>query len=159
MGMEKGDLKLGLVFLALSLTVIGGLIPGISEAWRRSTVAGDQFFTLGPRFFPYVACGLMILFSSWLTFSNWGRRRPEGPAQPDSSGSKGLWPVIVFVTLGVVYVVTLPYLGVLLATPVCLAVCFLYFGVRKWAWLVIFPLATTAVIVVAFESLLKVQLP
>ncbi|MPY90028.1 MAG: hypothetical protein GEU99_19155 [Luteitalea sp.] len=148
--MRSTEFRLGIAFATLALAALL-LVPTISNEWRRSTIAGDQFFTLGPRFFPFVAVALMGLFSALLIVSNRRTASRDEPRRP-------LRAVVAFFVIGAAYVAAFPFWG-LLATPFCLGALFFYFGVRRWTTLVLVPIVTTVLMVICFEHVMRIPLP
>lgn len=70
-----------------------------------------------------------------------------------------LKPVLVFMGVGTIYILSLSFLGVLIATPLCLIVFFWYFDLRKWVWILPLAAGITALIYICFEKLMMVPLP
>lgn len=151
--MRRPELGPGITFLALAVAVLL-LIPTISDDWRRSTLAGDQFFTVGPRFFPLVAVIVMGVLSALLAFSK-PRDRPVDEPRPPRRSPRA---VVGFLVIAAAYLAAFPVWG-LLATPFCLGASFFYFGVRRPTTLVLVPIAATVLMYLCFDYAMKIPLP
>jgi len=68
------DRAFGATVCALSLAFLIFGVPTISDDWMRA--AGAQYFTVGPRLFPYLAGGCCLLLGLWIALG----RRPAGAA-------------------------------------------------------------------------------
>jgi integral membrane sensor domain MASE1 len=66
---------------------------------------------------------------------------------------------LAFMGIGFGYIAVLPYLGVILATPLCLAVYFRYFEFHRWIWILLLSIGVTAIIYYCFAKLMMVPLP
>jgi hypothetical protein len=153
------NFRIGLFFLAFALFVIVFMVPTISEEWRQASTADVEFFTIGPRFFPSVATGIIGFLSVILIVQSWLRHRtPSTP--PGSVFTRGaLKAVLISTGIGMSYIVLIPLLGVILVTPLCMAAYSWYFGLRRWVWIVIVPIVLTAFIYVSFGKFMMVPLP
>jgi hypothetical protein len=150
---------MGLFFLCAALLFASLLVPTISEDWRQSKIEGMEFFTIGPRFFPYLSAGIMGLLSLLLIFEGLLRKRAGTGKAETPSSQPSLRPVFAFMGIGFGYIVVLPYLGVILATPLCLAVYFWYFEFRRWIWTLLLSIGVTGIIYYCFAKLMMVPLP
>ncbi len=160
LGMGKpADLRIGLFFLSAALFFAFLLVPTISEDWRQSKIEDVEFFTIGPRFFPYLSAGIMGLLSLLLIFDGLLRKR-AGPGEAKTPSPKPpLRPVLAFMGIGCGYIAVLPYLGVILATPLCLAAYFWYFEFHRWMWTLLLAIGVTVIIYYCFAKLMMVPLP
>jgi putative tricarboxylic transport membrane protein len=153
------DVKIGLFFLILALVVAFLLVPTIGQDWRQSKAADVEFFTVGPRFFPYLSAGIMAFLSLLLILGGLRQRR-SGLDEPSPVPQRGqLNPVLAFMGIGTGYIAALPFLGVAVATPICLAAFFWYFELRRWTWILLFSIGVTIAIYYVFEKLMGVPLP
>ena len=153
------NFRIGLFFLLLSVLFGIFLVPTVGEDWRKTAGADVEFFTVGPRFFPYLCAGIMALLSTLLMVDSVlkiksGAKRSRPPIHKEQ-----LKPVLVFMGIGTIYIFSLSFLGVLIATPLCLIVFFWYFDLRKWAWILPLAVGITALIYICFEKLMMVPLP
>lgn len=156
---KRANLKIGLFFLSAALLFALLLVPTISEDWRQSKIEDVEFFTVGPRFFPYLSAGIMGLLSLLLIFDDLSRKR-AGTGEAETPPPKPpLRPVLAFMGIGFGYIAVLPYLGVILATPLCLAAYFRYFEFQRWNWILLLSIGVTAVIYYCFAELMMVPLP
>ena len=153
------DFKIGFFFLAFALFFASVIVPTVGEDWRQSTVGGVEFFTVGPRFFPFLTAGIMGILAILLMIGSFLREKAGAAESRVPIHKEQLKPVLVFIGIGIVYVASLPFLGVLLATPVCLMLYFWYFDLRKWVWVLLLSIGITAAIYLCFEKLMMVPLP
>lgn len=153
------DVKIGLLFLTLALVLALFLVPTIGQDWRQSTAVDVEFFTVGPRFFPYLSAGIMAFLSLLLILGGlWKKGYGAEETRPVMKKDQ-LNPVLAFMGIGTGYIAALPFLGVAIATPLCLAVFFRYFELRRWGWILFFSIGATIVIYYVFEKLMGVPLP
>jgi putative tricarboxylic transport membrane protein len=123
-------------------------------------VGGDvEFFTVGPRFFPYLTAAIMGVLALVLILQSALEVRAGAPPPRLTLTGAQLRPVLVFIVVGIAYSAALPFLGVPIATPICLVVCFRYFGLRNWGLILLLAAGTTAVIYLSFEKIMMVPLP
>jgi hypothetical protein len=153
------NFRVGLFFLAFSLFVALFIVPTISEEWRQASTADVEFFTVGPRFFPYIAVGIIGLLSAILMLQSWFQYRTRSSLPRSVFTSGTLKVVLTSIGIGVAYIVSIPLVGVILTTPFCLAAYFWYFGLRRWVWIVVVPIVLTAFIYFCFAQLMMVPLP
>ena len=57
------NFKIGLFFLVLAFLFGLFMVPTVGEDWQKTAGADVEFFTVGPRFFPYLSAGIMALLS------------------------------------------------------------------------------------------------
>lgn len=153
------NFRVGFFFLAFALFIIVFMVPTISEEWRQASTADVEFFTIGPRFFPYVATGIIGFLSVILIVQSWLQHRSRS-TPPRAVFTRGaLKAVLISMGIGMSYIVLIPLLGVILVTPLCLAAYFWYFGLRRWMWIVVVPIVLTAFIYVSFGMFMMVPLP
>ncbi len=153
------DFKIGLFFLAFALLFACIIVPTVGEDWRQSTVGDVEFFTVGPRFFPFLTAGIMGILAILLMVGSLLRQKSGAAESRVPIHKEQLKPVLVFIGIGLLYIISLPLLGVIVATPVCLMVYFWYFDLRKWVWVLLLSIGITAVIYICFEKLMMVPLP
>jgi len=153
------NFKIGLFFLAFAVIFILLIVPTIGDDWRETAGVDVEFFTIGPRFFPYLSAGIMALLSVLLIIDTSLQTRSGAEGSPSAPTAEQLKPVLVFMAIGSAYILTLPFLGVPIATPLCLMACFWYFDLRKWRWILPLAFGITAVIYFCFVKLMMVPLP
>jgi len=153
------DVKIGLLFLIFALVLGIFLVPTIGQDWRQSTAAEVDFFTVGPRFFPYLSAGIMAFLSLLLIFEGLRQRSSRANEARPVMRKDPLHPVLVFMGIGTGYIAALPFLGVAIATPLCLAAFFWTFELRRWGWIFLFSIGVTIAIYYIFEKLMGVPLP
>ncbi len=153
------NLRIGFLLLALALFFAIVMVPTVSEEWRQASTSDVQFFTVGPRFFPYLSAGIMGFLSIMLILESWLRIRSGLAKSRWVFPTERLKPVITSICIGIAYIAVLSPLGVIPATPLCLVVYFWYFGLRRWKWIIILPIGITAIIYICFEKLMMVPLP
>ena len=157
--LSKVNIKIGLFFLILAILFAVFMVPTISEEWREASTADVEFFTIGPRFFPYLAAGIIAFLSIILIIDSSLKMRSGDTELFAPITADQLKPVCVFIVIGIVYISLLPFLGVLVATPPCLAVYFWYFELRKWIWVAAISIGTTVIVYLCFAKLMMVPLP
>ena len=153
------NFKVGLFFLVFALLFAIFIVPTVSDDWRKTAGADVEFFTIGPRFFPFLTAGIMALLSVLLIIDTASQARSGVKPPPSPLNREQLKPVLVFMSIGLVYIFSIPFLGVLLATPLCLTAYFRYFDIRKWRWVLLLAIGITVVIYLCFEKLMMVPLP
>ena len=153
------NLKIGLFFVVLAVAFAVWVVPTVEEDWQQTAGGDVEFFTVGPRFFPYLTAAIMGLLGLVLTLHSVLEVRAGAPPPRWTLTGDHLKPVLVFIALGAAYSAALPYLGVLIATPICLVICFRYFDLRQWGWVLLLAAGTTAVIYLCFEKIMMVPLP
>lgn len=148
------DFWIGVVFLLLALVFVLFLIPPMGVNGLGAMAASDAL--VGPRFFPYLTAGLMGMLGAALMIRN--RRAGKMPTHVSFALGQ-LRHVLMTIALGTAYIVLLPLLGILVATPLCLAAFFVYFGVREWGMVVLFSTGITLLIFLIFHKLMNIPLP
>ncbi len=156
---KTADFKIGIFFLIFASVFAFFLVPTIEEDWSHSPKGKVQSYTLGPRFFPYLSACLTGLLSLVLIVRSFRQKAPPVDESKLPSPKKESRPVLFFMIVGTVYIYILPYLGVALATPLCLLSLFWYFGFRKWSWILAFTIGVTIFIYGVFEKLIGIPLP
>lgn len=153
------DFKIGLFFLIFALAFAFLLVPTIEEEGAYSSKEKIKYYTLGPRFFPYLSSSLIGLFSILLIAKSLRHKPQQRDGNKLRRAKNEFRPVLTFMAIGTGYIAILPYLGVALATPLCLFSLFWYFGVRKWSWILFFTVGVTIFIYAVFEKLMDIPLP
>lgn len=153
------NFKIGLFFLILALLFGLFMVPTVGEDWQKSAGADVEFFTVGPRFFPYLSAGIMALLSLLLMIDGALKVRSGDRGSGTPIRKEELKPVLVFMGIGGLYILSLSILGVLIATPLCLIAYFWYFDLRKWSWILPLAVGITVLIYICFEKLMMVPLP
>jgi hypothetical protein len=153
------DFRIGLFFLLLALLFGLLMVPTVGEDWRETAGVDVEFFTVGPRFFPYLSAGIMALLSALIIVDSALQVKSGSQVSRSPIRKEQLKPVLVFMGIGTVYILSLSFLGVLVATPLCLMVFFWYFDLRKWGWILPLAIGITALIYICFEKLMMVPLP
>jgi putative tricarboxylic transport membrane protein len=143
--MRKVDIVSVLILLALAAYVV---------------VTANNFpletRTLGPDFFPKLVAGCLAAFAIGILVMSFLRRKPEeAPTRPSRS------LLISMVIMGL-YIILLPYLGFLVATPAFLLAAGLLMAEEARAWwkkLCVSSIVTTGALYYLFGTLLNVPLP
>jgi hypothetical protein len=121
---------------------------GLMGSRIRSALSVD---VVGPGFFPTAIAifgvGLALIF-----LLQPGKKEGEGVFEPDLVA---LAPVAMLL----LYVISLPVIGLTVATPIFLVIAFKFLGCPGWLRPVLFALIATAVAVFLFSYLLGVRLP
>lgn len=153
------DFKIAVFFLIFALVFGFLLVPTIKEDWSHSPKGKAYSYALGPRFFPYLSASLMGLLSILLMAKSL-RQKSSPPSENKLARQKNEFrPVLIFMGIGTGYIATLSYLGVVLATSLCLLALFWYFGMRRWIWVLLFTTGVTIFIYAVFEKLMGIPLP
>lgn len=127
---------LALLFLILA-------VPTIPDDWQHTA---GTYYTVGPRFFPYVAGTLCLLLGLGVIV------RPEGHNKVSGlRDRKARWRVIASLVLTAGYMALLDIIGFTLSTVVALVLFFTVFGERRW--FVILPMAIGVAVVTKFVFL------
>jgi hypothetical protein len=142
--MRKLNIVAAIVMIALGVLIIqvSGSFPAIVG-------------TLGPNFFPRMLAGLLIAFSAAILIIAW-RQKDDEPIEPPQKST-----LFIFASL-VIYILILPYLGFLAATPLFLLLSgfLLAEDIRKW-WkkILVSSVVSTGSLYYLFAVLLNVPLP
>ncbi|MEX2643587.1 MAG: tripartite tricarboxylate transporter TctB family protein [Acetobacterales bacterium] len=133
--MQRIDCVFGIAVAILALAFVSFGVPTISDEWRQSGTT--RYFTMGPRFYPYVAGWLCVVFGALMAV------RPQA-GLPDMIDirSDARWRVPALMAIAFGYVVLMQVLGFVLASAAMLAVALATFGVRRWY--VILPVVVVA---------------
>jgi len=153
------NFKIGLFFLVFALLFAIFIVPTVSDDWRKTAGADVEFFTIGPRFFPFLTAGIMAALSILLMIDTFSQLKTGKTPPPTSFNREQFIPVLMFMAIGALYIFSISFLGVLVATPLCLVAYFRYFDIRKWGWLLLLSFGITAAIYFCFEKLMMVPLP
>lgn len=156
------DFKIAVFFLICASVFGFLLVPTIEEEWSHSPKGkGLSYtsYTLGPRFFPYLSASLMGLLSLLLLVKSLRSKKRHTEENKLPRPKSEFQPVLVFMATGTGYIAFLSYLGVALATPLCLLALFWYFGLRKWSWILLLTIGVTIFIYAIFEKLMGIPLP
>lgn len=152
------DRIVGCAFCLLAIALVTIINPN-QIATPRISLGGGSSVGLSPQFFPNLLAAVIGLLGILLTVR--GRGREESLSAGEGFTLKVAQWVRVAKILATlfVYLLVLPYLGFLIATPLCLVVLMLQLGSRRWFLMVTIASATTAVIHVTFRYGLQVLLP
>lgn len=153
----KRNLQIGLLILGFALIFIFALVPTVREDLLKAD-KNIQFYVVSPRFFPYLASGLMALISAILIGHSWLKIKEFVNSSSDIDKDR-LKPVMMSMALAVAYITVLPYLGVLIATPIFLLLYFWYYGFRKGFWPIILSIGVSALIYLCFAKIMMIPLP
>jgi len=153
------DFMIGLFFLAMALLFAIFMVPTIGEPWSGILEEEEEFYTVGPRFFPYLASGIVAACSLLLLVKSRREDRSSESVPITSFTLDQIKSAGAFVGIGLVYILLLHPLGVVVATPLCLASFFWYHGTRGWVGLLLVPLTVTAAIYIVFEKFMMIPLP
>lgn len=119
------DRAFGIVAAILSFLFLAVAVPSITGDWQRG--ADARYFTVGPRFFPYIAGSLTLLFAVLLAI------------YPSNKGSNGALHdraarnnVLLAMAITLAYVILLGVLGFTLTSVLALATFLIGYGERRW---------------------------
>ncbi len=146
------DRIFGGVVALLVLLFLLVAVPTISDEWR--TGVGAQYFTIGPRFFPYIAGALCLLFSILIAVFPGSENNMDALRDPAAR-----WHVSILTAVSAGYVLALPYLGFVLASFVTLCVLLPIFGVRRWYVVLSVAVLTPVIIQQIFSRAFTLMLP
>ena len=147
--------------LAESIVVIFLAALGIADALRLSSVirpGGTFHDVIGPdRYLGAISAGL-LLCGIWALAKNLKIARSPLIKKEEGGGSQVNQVVLVAFVL-VLYALTMPIVGYLLATAFFFPVIYFIFGVRPWLRSILIGLSTTAVFYAIFEYFAEMPLP
>jgi putative tricarboxylic transport membrane protein len=123
-------------------------VYGLMGSRIRSALSVD---VVGPGFFP-MAVGILGAALALIFLLQPVKKEGEAVFEPDLVA---LAPIAMLL----LYVISLPIVGFIVATPIFLAIAFKFLGCPGWIRAVIFALIATAVVVFIFVYLLDVRLP
>jgi putative tricarboxylic transport membrane protein len=115
----------------------------------------------GPRGFPVVLGGAMLLLGLLMTFSGFARRRGPAPAEASAAPSRHELRIVLG-TFGLLmlYAFLMQRAGFLVATPIVLVLTMAgLLRMRRWGFIVMMAGGTTLVCWLVFAVLLRVPLP
>ncbi|MEE9275437.1 MAG: tripartite tricarboxylate transporter TctB family protein [bacterium] len=148
--MREKNIAAGLVFLAIGL-VYGYLTTGLPERTLPNTP--------GPSFLPWIITVCFLLLGGILLAQGL-RTAPEGgdeepPAGPDGGGRRARIGLLLIAG----YLVALPYLGFLLATPLVFGGLMHTAGERRLLTIAAFSIAVPVLLYLLFQVLFQILLP
>jgi putative tricarboxylic transport membrane protein len=144
--------------LAVTVVIVAAIYLH-ADAGLPTARIGDP---LGPKAFPALVGGGLILSAILLLLETWSKRRARADTrvEPRSREEKHLYLVMVaMVAWAAVYYYFFETVGYLLATPVFLFGLLCYFNPRKHLTNALVALGFTAVVYLLFSILLGVPLP
>lgn len=148
--MRKINIMTAILFIIFGIVIIMG------TSNFKQTVLSDNF--IGPAFFPkFMAIG-MIVCAIILIINTLLDKKSQEISVGEIFNKKMFLPIIGMIIL-FIYVITLDYLGFLLATILLNLILLLLFKVRKKSILILAPVLTTLVIYQVFQKFLMVPLP
>ena len=146
------------VILAATIIVVAAIYL-FADAGLRTARIGDP---LGPKAFPALVGGGLILSAVLLLFETWSKRRALADAAPEPRNPDQKHNVLVLIGMvawTALYYYVFESLGYLIATPVFLLGLVSYFNRRKYLTNVLVAVGFTAVVYLLFSILLGVPLP
>ncbi len=146
------DRLFGIGVCALSLAFLLFGVPTISDDWQHTV--GAQYFTVGPRLFPYIAGSLCLLFGAMIAL------RPQAASpMPFFLEGGARTRVLLLMGLSIAYAALLDLLGFVLGSMLMLAVFMTGFGVRRRSVIVAVALGLPLLTDFVFARLLILELP
>ena len=133
-------------------------VLGLAVLWTARAFPAVPGQKLGAGFLPMLIGAGLLLCGVGLFWRGWAERRRPGGAAPEAHTVGGLWRAFVIVGVVLAYILWAEALGFLLLAPLCLLAVFLALGVRA-APALLYAIAGTAVVHLAFYKLLRVPLP
>lgn len=148
----KTDRIFGIAASILSLLFLTIAVPGISGDWQSG--ADARYFTVGPRFFPYIAGSLTLVFGILIALSPPGQNKINAIKDPKARNN-----VLLALGLAFGYVALLEVLGFTPATVLALTAFFLSFDERRWYLIVPIAVGVPLVTKYAFMKAFMLELP
>ncbi len=144
---ERTDRYIGIGFI-----IFGALMFYLSTTWPMNFSADPA----GPAAIPKILCVGLIILGAIVAAGGFGvKAKAEAPfATKDELIITGALTIAC-----ILYIVILPYIGYLLATPLLLAAILLSIGSRKAKTVILVSVVGTIVLFVLFYSILQVNLP
>ncbi len=158
--MEKkyGDLRSGLVLLALCLVAYFWLIP--------TQIKAKEDVAIGPDFFPrlmVICCGLC---AAGVAVQGAAGLRKEGKLSLAAFGNpanrvdwKSYARHLLFLAAALAYLLVMPYLGFVIASVVFLTFLLMFFGHSKLGWCFLLSVIFVAAIYFIFTVAFKISFP
>ncbi|WP_372424730.1 tripartite tricarboxylate transporter TctB family protein [Salinarimonas chemoclinalis] len=144
---------LGIVVAALALGYLLVLVPDLGGD---PFSGGGRFYTVGPSALPYLAGGLVLLFSVAVALE---AKPATGDADGSGSGSRGLGLGLLFVGLTLAYALGMLLVGFLAASILFLAAVFALYRPRSWVVAGILAIVVPIVVDVILRELFLIPLP
>jgi len=147
---KRADRIFGLASALLALLFVTIAVPGISGDWGQEA----DYYTVGPRFFPYVAGSLLLVFAILIAVV------PDGGSRIATLRAPGVARnVAAAMAIAIAYVALLDILGFTIAIVLALIAFCVSFGERRWY--VVLPLALIVAVATqqAFLELFMLELP
>ena len=144
--------------LAAVIIIVAAIYP-FADAGLRTARIGDP---LGPKAFPALVGGCLILSAVLLVFETLAKRRTleDRTIEPRTKDEKHLVLVMIgMVVWSGLYYYVFETLGYLIATPLFLFGLLSYFNQRKYLTNVLVALGFTGIVYLLFSILLGVPLP
>ncbi|GGK26626.1 tripartite tricarboxylate transporter TctB family protein [Salinarimonas ramus] len=141
---------LGIVFAAAALAFLLVLVPDLGDD---PFLGGGGFYTVGPTALPYLAGGLVLLFSIAVALE----AKPAGSADGAGGGRLGLG--LLFVGLTLAYALGMLVLGFLAASILFLAAVFALYRPRSWIVATILAIVVPVAVDAILRELFLIPLP
>ena len=128
----KVDRYFGVAVCALALLFLFVAVPSIPDDWQKTS--GNEYFTVGPELFPYIAGGLCLLMGMLIVY------RPTASHKLRRLADQATRRRVVYsLLLSFGYAGLLDVLGFTITSIIALLAFFLVFGERRWT--IILPMA------------------
>lgn len=148
----RADRIFGLTVATLALLFITVSVPAIEVEWESGPGVG--YYTVSPRFFPYAAGALCLLFGGWVALKPDGLDLSSVFKRPSTRRNVGL-----MVGIALAYVAALDLLGFTLSSVLALVAYFVGFGERRWTLIAGLAVGVPVVIAYAFARFCLLDLP
>ena len=146
--------KKEIVFGAL-LMIVCAIVFALTFQFPKQTLA------LSPRVFPRVVSVCLFILAAILCVQGiLGMQKASGQTpSPVSLNKTFLLRFFLMIIVAFLYIKVLPITGYLIATPPLVAGAMLLFGEKRWGWIIVVSLVTSATLLVIFRMVFKVPLP
>ncbi|MGP9820783.1 tripartite tricarboxylate transporter TctB family protein [Salinarimonas sp. NSM] len=142
---------LGIVFAAAALAFLLVLVPALGDD---PFLGGGGFYTVGPTALPYLAGGLVLLFSVAVALE----AKPAGGSDAATGGDR-LGLGLLFVGLTLAYALGMLVVGFLAASILFLAAVFALYRPRSWIIAAILAIVVPIAVDAILRELFLIPLP
>ncbi|MBI4184935.1 MAG: tripartite tricarboxylate transporter TctB family protein [Proteobacteria bacterium] len=146
------DRAFGVAVMLLALAFILFAVPSIDDDWKKAV--GARYFTVGPRYYPYLAGILCFVFGALIVLKPQAWLPDFTPPTSPAGRRAGL-----VLAISAAYVALVPLLGFEAASFFMLAAFLYAFGVRRWAMLISVSVLAPVAVSLIFLKIFALKLP